>query len=120
MDDEELRKLREQRMAELYKQQGQGQSPQEQAALAERQAQEQAQKEAILRSILSPDARERLSRVRIARPDQAEVLERQLIALSQSGRLTRPLEDEDVKAILARLFPPKREISIRRKGAIEE
>jgi hypothetical protein len=30
------------------------------------------------------------------------------------------ITDEDVKQILARLFPPKREINIRRKGQIEE
>lgn len=118
MDDDELNQLRERRMAELQRQQG-GAGPEEEAARQQAMEQERAQRDAILRAILTPDARERLSRVRIARPDQADALERQLVALAQSGRIQQPLEDEDVKAILTRLFPPKRDINIRRKGAIE-
>lgn len=118
MEDDELEQLRAKRLADLQRQQ-QGQGAEQ--AEAERHAREQqeAQKDAILRAILTPEARERLTRVRIARPDQADVLERQLVALAQSGRLQHKLTDDDIKDILSRLFPPKREINIRRKGSLE-
>lgn len=117
MEDDELERIRQKRMSEIQNQQAQSVDQAE----AERRAREQqeAQKDAVLRAILTPEARERLTRVRIARPDQADGLERQLIALAQSGRIQNKLNDEDVKAILARLFPPKRDISIRRKGSLE-
>lgn len=107
-------------MQEMQARQGQGPSQEDYELARQRQAQEEAQKEAILRQILTQEARERLSRIRIARPDQADVLERQLVALAQSGRLANKITDSDIKAILARLFPPKRDINIRRKGAIDE
>ena len=118
MEDEELRRLRDRRLAEMQRQQVGAQENAE--AERQRRAEEAAQRESILRAILTPEARDRLSRVRIARPDQAEVLERQLVALAQSGRIQKQLTDEDVKAVLARLFPPKRDIQIRRKGSIDE
>lgn len=117
-DSDELERLRKQRMAQAQAEQGQSQEAAEEAQ--RRQQEEQARREAILRQILTSEARERLSRIRIARPDQAQALEQQLVALAQSGRLNKKLTDEDIKAVLTRLFPPKRDISIRRKGKIEE
>ena len=118
MDDDELERLRRERLAQAQSEQGQSQEAAEQAQ--RRQQEEQARRDAILRQILTTEARERLTRIRIARPDQAQALEQQLVALAQSGRLNQKLTDEDIKTILARLFPPKREINIRRKGKIEE
>ncbi len=118
MDDEELQRIRERRRAEVQAA-AHGDDAAHAAQAAARAEQDKAQRDAVLRAILTPDARERLTRVRIARPDQAEALERQLVALAQSGRIQKPLNDEDVKAILARLFPPQRDINIRRKGSIQ-
>jgi programmed cell death protein 5 len=118
MEDEELEKLRRERLAQAQSEQAHSQEAAEQAQ--KRQEEEQARRDAVLRQILTTEARERLTRIRIARPDQAQVLEQQLVALAQSGRLNQKLGDEDIKMILARLFPPKREINIRRKGKIEE
>lgn len=118
MDDEELQRLRQERLNQAQSEQGQSQQAAEEAE--RRRQEEQAHREAVLRQILTPEARERLSRIRIARPDQAQALEQQLVALAQSGRLQAKLTDDDIKTILARLFPPKRDISIRRKGKIEE
>lgn len=117
-DSDELERLRRQRMAQAQGEQAQSQEAAEQAE--RRRQEEQARREAVLRQVLTSEARERLSRIRIARPDQAQVLEQQLVALAQSGRLNKRLTDEDIKAILTKLFPPKRDISIRRKGKIEE
>jgi programmed cell death protein 5 len=118
MQDDELERLRRERLARVQADQAASRDANE--AAEQRRAQEQAQREAVLRAILTPEARERLSRVRIARPDQAEALEEQLIALARAGRLAHKVGDEDLRLILQKLFPPKREINIRRKGAIEE
>ena len=95
-----------------------------QKKLAEQQQQEEAlleaemQKRALLRKILTPEARERLERIRLARPEFAEAVEIQLIQLAQLGRLPIPLSDKDFKALLERLSAltkRKREIKIIRK-----
>jgi len=76
-----------------------------------------AQKQAILRKILSPEARSRLANIRMARPEFAAQLELQMIQLAQSGQLSRlgplPLSDEHFKMILSRLSGKKQEIRIR-------
>ncbi|UYP44878.1 DNA-binding protein [Candidatus Lokiarchaeum ossiferum] len=102
-EDEELRKLREQRMIEMQQQQAQ-QAQQSQAA-AQQNAMLQAQKQAILGKILSSEARARLANIRLARSDFAENLELQLIQAYQSGALGNqiPLPDEKLKALLIQL-----------------
>jgi len=81
----------------------------------ELQRQIEIQKKAILRAILEPEAKERLSRVKLAHPEIAEAVENQLIALAQSGRLNRKITDEMLKEILKRAAPKKRETKIIRK-----
>lgn len=117
-DDDELEALRRRRTAELQRQQV-GDMARAQDA-ERRRADEEAQKDAVLRAVLDQEARERLTNIRMARPDQADVLERQLVLLAQSGRLRDRLTDRDLKALLARLFPPQRDINIRRTGMLDE
>ena len=94
---------------------------QEQALSQEELQQEQQQefdeqKKQALRAILTDDARERLGRIRAARPELAENLENQLIMLAQSGRLRNKINDEQLRELLAKLLPKKRDITIRRRG----
>jgi programmed cell death protein 5 len=74
------------------------------------------QKKIILRAILTDDARERLGRIRTARPELAENLENQLIMLAQSGRLKNKINDEQLRELLSKILPKKRDITIRRRG----
>ena len=74
------------------------------------------QKKLILRTILTDDARERLGRIKAARPEMAENIENQLIMLAQSGRLKNKINDEQLRELLSKLLPKKRDITIRRRG----
>ncbi len=106
--DEELDEIRRRKMADLQRQQSQ------QSAMEQQAQQMDAQKQAILRGILTPEARERLGTVRMAYPDVASMVEDQLIVLAQQGRITDPVSDDLLRQILRKLAPQRREINIER------
>lgn len=108
-DDPALEELRRRKLQEM-----QVHAQQEQAQAAQR-AEVDAQKEVILRAILEPDARERLVRVRMARPDVAAGVENQLIMLYQQGRIRQRIDDATLRELLARMTPKSREPTIERR-----
>ena len=108
--DEELEKLRKKRLQQLQDQLNQSVEDQE----IQQQEYEETRK-SILRSILTPEARQRLGTIKMARPMIAEQIENQLIILAQSGRLRNKITDEQLKELLARLIPKKHDIKIRRR-----
>lgn len=95
---------------------------QEQKRLEEerrRKAELEAQKENILRAILTPEARQRLTNIKLVKPEFAESLENQLIALAQSGKIKVPISDEELKQILEQISEQNRRefrIQIRERG----
>jgi programmed cell death protein 5 len=110
--DDELENLRKKRLKELQQQAALQESLEEQ----ESQRQEfEEQKKMILRAILDPTARERLARIKIARPEIAESIENQLIMLAQNGKLKNKINDEQLRLLLAKIIPKKRDIKIRRR-----
>lgn len=106
--DEELERLRRRRMMEL-----QGQVSDEQKQKEQEQTIEQ-QKQALLRRILTIEARDRLNRIKMVKPSFIGQLELQLIQIAQSGRISIPMNDSQLRTILARLQPKKREFKVRR------
>ena len=108
-DDAQLEELRRRKMAEL-----QAQAQNEQSASAQR-AEAAAQRDTVMRAILEPEARERLARVRMARPDIAESLENQLLTLYQQGRVRGRIDDNTLRQLLARVTPKSRETTIERR-----
>jgi len=112
--DPELAELRKRRMREIQ----QMQSPQSNPYMAAQQAEAErrdAERAEMLRRVLSPEARERLGRIRLAKPDVAQAVEQQVIALASSGRLNRQIDDATLRALLERLMPERREINITRR-----
>jgi len=70
-------------------------------------------KEAYLKLFLTSEARERLSNLRMVKPDIASMVEDQIIQLGGTGRLKKPLDDQELKAILAKLSPEPKEFKIK-------
>ena len=110
--DEELENLRKKKLKELQQQAALQESLEEQES--QRREFEQ-QKKMILRAILDATARERLARIKIARPEIAESIENQLIMLAQNGKLKNKINDEQLRLLLAKIIPKKRDIKIRRR-----
>ncbi|MEM2896683.1 MAG: DNA-binding protein [Candidatus Bathyarchaeia archaeon] len=108
LDSEELELIRRKKMAELQR------ALIEEQRRAQIEQQLEVQKQAILRRILTSEARQRLANIRMVKPEFAEQLELQLIQLAQTGRIKLPITDEQLKETLIRLQSQKRDIKIRR------
>jgi len=108
-DQDELEAIRQRKIQQMVSQQQQSAVEDEQAKLVE------AQRQMVLRQILTPEARERLANMRIARPEIAEAVENQLIMLAQSGRIGQQIDDATLKELLRKIVPQKREITIERR-----
>jgi len=110
--DEELEKLRKKRLRDLQQSEDFQESMEDQEA---QQKEFEEKKKMILRNILTPNAKERLGNIKIARHEMAEAIENQLIALAQSGRLKNKINDEQLRMLLSKIIPKKRDINIRRR-----
>jgi programmed cell death protein 5 len=106
LSDEELEEIRQRKLASLKEQALEDQAREQQVAEA------QAQKEAILRQILTPEARSRLTNIRMVKPQVAEQIELQLIQLASSGRLKARVTDEQLKNLLQQITGQERERKI--------
>jgi len=106
LSDEELDEIRRRKIASLREEAYEEQAREQQIAEA------QAQKEAILRQILTPEARSRLTNIRMVKPQVAEQIELQLIQLASSGRLRARVTDEQLKKLLQQITGQERERKI--------
>ena len=109
MSDEELQELRKKKLSALQRRM----TDEEKNAQAEQQMEQQ--KQTLLRSILTPEARQRLANLKMVRPEFIDQLELQLIQLAQQGKVQIPLGDEQLKKILIQLQGRKRETTITRR-----
>lgn len=117
-DEDRLDELREQRLQELQEQQGGGQGGQAASDEAAQQAaaeQQEAQKQALLRQHLTDGARKRLNSVRMSKPDFADQVEQQVLALAQSGRIQGKIDEDQMRKLLKELTPESRKFDIKRR-----
>ena len=106
--DEELTEIRRRRYSDLQR------AALDEQRQAESRKQFEAQKQSALKQIMTPEARQRLTNIRMVKPEFAEQIEMQLIQLAQTGRIKVPISDDQLKEALARLQSARKEIRIRR------
>lgn len=109
ISDRELEEIRRRKLLELQR------NAAEEESKVDVQKKLELQKQALLRSILTSEARQRLTNLKMIKPDFISQLELQLIQLAQQGRVAVPLTDEQLKKILVQMQSRKREIRIRRR-----
>jgi programmed cell death protein 5 len=74
-----------------------------------------AMRDNVMRIALSSEARQRLTNVRMVKPDVAHAIEEYIIQLVSSGRLKRTIDDDQLKEMLTTIQGTgKREFKIRR------
>jgi len=108
MSDEELEAIRRRKLLAMQ----QKMTDDQRQSQADQQM--EAQKQELLRQILSPEARQRLTNLKMVKPEFTEQLELQLIQLAQMGKVPVPMSDAQLKQILIQLQSRKREPKIRR------
>ncbi len=105
-DDDELEAIRQKKLAQIQEQQAASHAQEEQLATLE------AQKQSILRQILTEEARQRLTNVKLVRPQVAEAVELRLIQIAQQGGVKEKINDEQLKDILRKIQGQKRETKV--------
>tara|TARA_B100000678_G_scaffold176629_1_gene147284 strand:- start:45 stop:332 length:288 start_codon:yes stop_codon:yes gene_type:complete len=73
-----------------------------------------AQKDMLLKQILSPDARLRLNNIKMVKPDLANMVENYLLGLASQGRSPGQITDDQLKQILLSAQQPKKDFKINR------
>ena len=73
-----------------------------------------AQKDILLKQILSGEARLRLNNVKMVKPDLANLVENYLLGLSAQGKAQGQITDEQLKQILMSAQQPKKDFKINR------
>lgn len=113
----DIDEIRRRRMQELQQQQAQqAQSQSSQAESQEQMRREvEAQKRQAMMQLLTPEARARLTNIRLTKPEFVDQIELQLIQLAQMGRVQSKITDDQLKELLRKLAGQKREINITRR-----
>ena len=73
-----------------------------------------AQKDILLKQILSSEARLRLNNVKMVKPELANMVENYLLGLAAQGRSPGQITDDQLKQILLSAQQPKKDFKINR------
>ena len=73
-----------------------------------------AQKDMLLKQLLSSEARLRLNNVKMVKPDLANMVENYLLGLASQGRSPSQITDDHLKQILLSAQQPKKDFKINR------
>ncbi|KJR85478.1 programmed cell death protein 5 [Sporothrix schenckii 1099-18] len=114
MDDDDLKRIREERLRQLKQQAGNGGGGGGGGGSSEEQRQKQQQQQTngctdnhkgrnLLNQILEPDAADRLARIRLVKEERASAVEDRLLMLAQSGQLRGKVSEDQLKDMLTRL-----------------
>jgi programmed cell death protein 5 len=73
-----------------------------------------AMRQRALMVLLDASARQRLTNIRMVKPDLATAVENYLLSAASSGKLSRALTDGELKQILLSLQQPRKDFRINR------
>ena len=73
-----------------------------------------AQKDTLLKQILSSEARLRLNNVKMVKPELSDLVEQYLIGMATQGKMPGQINDDQLKQILLSTQQPKRDFKINR------
>jgi programmed cell death protein 5 len=113
-DIEEIRRRRMQELQQQQAQQAQNQSSQAESQEQMRREVESQKRQAMMQ-LLTPEARARLTNIRLTKPEFVDQIELQLIQLAQMGRVQTKITDDQLKELLRKLAGQKRDINITRR-----
>jgi programmed cell death protein 5 len=69
-------------------------------------------RERVLRVLLTTEARQRLTNVKMVKPELAKAVEDYIIAMGSQGKLNKALTDDELKQVLSSIQQPKRDFKI--------
>jgi len=101
----ELDEIRKKKMEELKRKQEDEQQTME----------AEVQRQLIFQQVMAPEARERLTRIKMANPEYAAQVENVLLQLIQQGRIKTRITEEMLKQILSQLQGQKKDFKITRR-----
>jgi programmed cell death protein 5 len=73
-----------------------------------------AQKEQILKQILTSEARARLNNIKMVKKELSDLVEQYLIGMATQGKIPGQINDDQLKQILLSIQQPKRDFKINR------
>ena len=109
-DIDEIRRKRMQQLQQQAQQQSSDAESQEQM-----RREVESQKKQAMMQLLTPEARARLTNIRLTKPEFVDQIELQLIQLAQMGKVQSKITDDQLKELLRKLAGQKREINITRR-----
>ncbi len=70
-------------------------------------------RERLLKVLLTSDARQRLTNIKMVKPEVAKAIENTIIQLASSGRVKKAVSDEEIKEYLTSMQQPQKNFKIR-------
>ncbi|CAA0823698.1 double-stranded DNA-binding family protein [Striga hermonthica] len=105
MADPELEAIRQRRMQELMAQRGMGsnQNPEQHKAQEDAKREAEEQRQLILTQILTSEARARLARIALVKPEKARGVEDVVIRAAQTGQIVEKVSEERLISLLEQI-----------------
>ncbi|KAL3685650.1 hypothetical protein R1sor_003672 [Riccia sorocarpa] len=109
MDDPELAAIRQRRMQEMMKGGGGGaggsfpQNKEQQEAQEDQRREAEERRQLMLAKVLTPEARERLSRIALVKPEKARGVEDLILRSAQYGQITEKVTEDRLISLLEQI-----------------
>ncbi|XP_019434534.1 PREDICTED: DNA-binding protein DDB_G0278111-like [Lupinus angustifolius] len=105
MADPELEAIRQRRMQELMGRQGVGnqQNSEQQTAQEDAKREADERRQMMLSQILSAEARERLARIALVKPEKARGVEDVILRAAQMGQIAEKVSEERLISLLEQI-----------------